>query len=235
MKDLKLLLPLWKDQTPSIQRPTRTYYWEAHPETDQRPQTLGNIRTNRPWHTGMKTETSIRVVYSNRWARDLTPTNGAETSHPEHPLPPNRSENSLSGNIPTTNSEISHPGEQTPKQIRDLIISDTTQRSLKPHTWYIHPWTETSYTATYSHKPHFGDIYTQKAQEPCILGCTPINSSERWYSGTQIPPSSKSLKWYLDIDSDSTETSHLRDSVAQTALPPNTLDADSGHVGDVWD
>lgn len=135
--------------------------------------------------------------------------------------------------IPTTNSEISHPGEQTPKQIRDLIISDTTQRSLKPHTWYIHPWTETSYTATYSHKPHFGDIYTQKAQEPCILGCTPINSSERWYSGTQIPPSSKSLKWYLDIDS--TETSHLRDSVAQTALPPNTLDADSGHVGDVWD
>lgn len=35
--------------------------------------------------------------------------------------------------------------------------------------------------------------------------------------------------------SNPTETFHLRDSVAQTAPKPNTLDADSGHLSDVWD
>lgn len=35
--------------------------------------------------------------------------------------------------------------------------------------------------------------------------------------------------------SNPTETSSLRDSVAQTAQTPNTLDADSGHLSDVWD
>lgn len=168
-------------------------------------------------------------------------TNREETSHPGHTHP--------------QGSENSHPEIYTYNQIRNLSSWETsTQTDQRTHNLRHTQTAQIPPPCAFSHEqrpqtlqqtatsmpgtPYIWDIPPQTTQEPSILGYTPRNSSEGSHPGSQIPPTLKinniniwtqTLKRHRDVTS--------RDSVAQTALISNTLDADSGHLRDIssWD
>lgn len=105
-----------------------------------------------------RSETSYPGTFIHKQSRNLTPwihilkRIKELTSWNIHPQPNQKS--LILGNKHPNWSETSSSGTHT-------------QRAQISHTWYIFPWTETSYTATYSHK---------HVRDPTHLGYTLMNS-----------------------------------------------------------